>query len=328
VQRTADPRFIHVFDVRRLVVLAEVARAGSLSAAAVTLSYTTSAVSQQITALERDVGCALLVRGPSGARLTPAGTRLLDHAPTILGAISSAERDLARLASTGPGVVRIASFASAAAAILPPALARLRTVFPGVGVELVAVDPSDGVALLRTGEVDAAMITEVPGDSAEFPDVATVGVYDDEFFVVLPLAHPLADRIELPFSALAQENWVVSSETGECPDTRVFRTACKRAGFEPSVTFRAEDYPTVQGLVAAGLGVSLVPSLAAANARLDVAVRRVAGIRPVRRISIATKTAPTPKSMLGALVALVAAAGSQLTDDAVYSVPAHAFSVA
>ncbi|MBJ7339238.1 LysR family transcriptional regulator [Mycolicibacterium sp.] len=317
-----------MFDVRRLAVLQEIARSGSLSAAAAVMSYTTSAVSQQVTALERDLGCTLLVRGPSGAQLTPAGARLLEHVPAILGAITAAERDLASLSGTGAGVVRIASFASAAAVILPPALARLRAVVPGVDVELVGADPEDGVALLRTGDVDAAMVTEVPGGRPEFPDITTVGVYDDEFLVVLPLGHPLSDRIEIPFAGLATEKWIVSSESGTCPDTRVFRTACQRAGFEPSVTFRAADYGTVQGLVAAGLGVSLVPSLAAAGARTDVVVRRVTGNRPSRRIAIATASSPAPKSVLAIVVDLVTAAGSRLTEHAVYSIPVHASSVA
>ena len=317
-----------MFDVRRLVVLQEVARAGSLSAAAAALNYTTSAVSQQITALERDLGTVVLVRGPSGAKPTPAGARLLEHVPAILGAVAAAERDLVRLAAPGPGVVRIASFTSAAAAILPPALVRFRAVCPGVAVELVSSDPDEAVRLLRNDDVDAAMITEVPGERAEFSGVSTTAVFDDEFYVVLPTGHRLAERVDVPFAALADENWVVSSATGDCPDTRVFRSACRSAGFEPAVTFRAEDYPTVQGLVAAGLGISLVPSLAAANARADVAIRRVSGVRPVRRIAIATRTPPAPRTVLGTLVGLVATAGSRITADAVYSVPATAFSVA
>ncbi|WNG89105.1 LysR substrate-binding domain-containing protein [Mycobacterium sp. ITM-2016-00317] len=317
-----------MFDVRRLVVLQEIARAGSLSAAAAALSYTTSAVSQQVAALERDLGCTLLQRGPSGTRLTEAGARLLEHVPVILGAIAAAEQDLTELSTSRRGVLRIASFASAAAAILPPAIARVRAALPGVEVELVAADPDDGVDLLRAGDADAAMVTEVPGDRPEYPGIATVGVYDDEFFAVLPLSHRLAERAEVPLAALARENWVVSSQTGACPDTRVFRNACKRAGFEPSVTFRAEDYSTVQGFVAAGLGVSLVPSLAAAQARRDVAVRRVTGHRPLRRVSVATVSAPTPGSMLAAVVGLITAAGSRLSDDGVYSVPAHVSSVA
>ncbi len=310
------------------MVLTEIARAGSLSAAATALNYTTSAVSQQVTALERDLGCALVVRGPSGARLTPAGAKLLDHVPIIVGAITAAERDLARLTSPTPTALRIASFTSAAAVILPPAIARVRAALPGVTVELVGVDPDDGVALVRAGEADAAMVTEVPGEPTAFPGLDTAAVYDDEFFVVLPTSHPLTDRAEIPFAALSRENWVVSSETGVCPDTRVFRTACQRAGFEPSVTFRAEDYGTVQGLVAAGLGVSLVPSLAAAGVRPDVALRRVAGSRPVRRIAIATPASPAPSSLLATVIAMVAAAGARLNDKPLYSIPAHAFSVA
>lgn len=317
-----------MFDVRRLIVLQEIARAGSLSAAAASLSYTTSAVSQQVTALERDLGCRLVHRGPSGARLTEAGARLLEHVPAILGAITAAERDLADLTSPRRGLVRIASFSSAAAAILPPAIAGVRALLPGVEVELVAVDPEDGVELLRTGAADAAMITEVPGDRPEFPGVNTVGVYDDEFYAVLPRAHPLAGRAEVPLTALAAESWVLSSQTGVCPDTRVFRNACRRAGFEPSVAFRAEDYATVQGFVAAGLGVSLVPSLAAARVRDDVAVRRLTDHRPVRRICVATASAPRPASMLAAVVGSIAAAGARLADEAVYSVAAHASSVA
>ncbi len=163
-----------MFDVRRLVVFREVVRAGSLSAAAAALSYTTSAVSQQIAALEREVGVALLVRGPNGARPTPAGHTLLDHSTDILTAIERAERDLVRPESTA--VLRVASFASAAAAILPAALAELRFAHPHLRPTLVAADPDDGVALLTDGEVEAAVITEVPGERSPYPGVVTAPV--------------------------------------------------------------------------------------------------------------------------------------------------------
>jgi len=317
-----------VFDVRRLRVLQEVARCGSLSGAAASLNYTTSAVSQQISALERDIGIALLVRGPSGARPTPAGSRLLEHAERILDAVAKAEHDLQSLATASPDLIRVASFTSAATAILPRALARFRTRHPRTEVRLVEADPDDGVALLASGGADAAIITEVPGERSQYPDVVAVPVYDDEFFVVLPPNHRLAGAVEVSLPALAAEQWVVSSATGTCPDTRVFHNACRHAGFEPSVTFRAEEYSTVQGLVAANLGVSLVPSLASAGARVDVAVRRVAGRRPVRRIAVATAAAPERGTALATLVALVQGVGSRLAADAVYSVPARPFSVA
>jgi DNA-binding transcriptional LysR family regulator len=317
-----------VFDVRRLVVLQEVVRCGSLSAAAVALNYTTSAISQQITALERDIGSTLLVRSPTGVRPTAAGTRLLEHAGAILGAITAAERDLQRLSTAQPGVLRVASFASAAATILPRAIARFRVLSPGVDIELVSADPEEGVELLANGGADAAVITEVPGEAPEFPRVHSVAVYDDEFFVVLPAGHRLASIVEVPFAALASEQWIVSTETGTCPDVRVFQRACRNAGFNPSVTFRTEDYSTVQGLVAANLGVSLVPSLAAAGIRTDVALRRVAGRRPVRRISVATAGPPTGGAPLATFVTLVREASARLSADAVYSVPERPFSVA
>lgn len=314
--------------MRRLLVLQEVARCGSLSGAASALSYTTSAVSQQITALERDVGAVVLVRGPWGARPTPAGTRLLEHAERIIAAITAAEKDLKRLAAASPDVIRVASFTSAAAAIVPRALAPLRTRHPRTEVRLVDADPDDGVALLATGGAEAAIITEVPGERSQYSDVVAVPLYDDEFYVVLPATHRLAAAAEVPLAALAGEQWVVSSATGICPDTRVFHNACKHAGFTPSVTFRAEDYSTVQGLVAANLGVSLVPSLAASSARPDVAVRRVAGRRPVRRIAVATAGQPQAGTALATLVALLQHVGDRLTADAVYSIPARPFSVA
>jgi DNA-binding transcriptional LysR family regulator len=315
-----------VFDVRRLVVFREVVRSGSLSAAAATLSYTTSAVSQQIAALEREVGVALLVRGPSGARPTAAGRRLLDHAETILAAVERAERDLA--APESDEVLRVASFSSAAAAILPAALSQLRAAHPGLRPTLVAADPDEGVALLHDGGADAAVITEVPGERPQYPGVFTAPVYDDEFFVVLPRQHRLAHLESVALADLAEEDWIVSSATGVCPDIKVFQKACRSAGFTPSVTFRSEDYTTVQGLVAANLGVSLVPSLAAAQARNNVAVRRVAGPRPVRRISMATLEEPSAGTALATLVRLVQGVGARLSNDAAYSVPARPFSVA
>jgi DNA-binding transcriptional LysR family regulator len=327
VKRRGALSVLVVFDVRRLVVLREVARAGSLSAAAASLSYTTSAISQQITALERDVGSTLLVRSPSGAHPTPAGARLLEHARVILAAVAAAERELERLA-TGGGVLRVASFASVSATILPTVLARFRMVLPAAELQLVAADPDEGVAMLTNGAVDAAVITEVPGEEPEFRGVHTVPVFDDEFFVVLPVSHRLAAAAQISFGALADEPWVISSATGTCPDTRVFYQACRTAGFSPSVTFRADDYATVQGLVAANMGVSLVPSLAAAGARDDVVVRRVAGHRPVRRIAVATTKAPRAETPLATLVSLLRAVGARLAADGAYSVPAHPFSIA
>lgn len=321
-----------VFDVRKLAVFTEVVRCGSMSSAAATTRYTTSAISQQITALERELGHQLLVRTSSGVHPTPAGARLVDHAAVILAAIDAAERDLHKAAAPESGVVRIASFSSAASEILPRTVARLREAFPRTEVRLVAADPDDGTELLREGEVEVCVITEVPGDRNEHQDLCTTPLFDDEFFVVLPSGHRLAGVREVPLAALAAEQWVVSSATGTCPDARVFLDSCRRAGFTPSVSFRAEDYSTVQGLVAAGLGVSLVPSLALRSARDDVVIRPVVGPPPVRRIALATNTPPAPGGPVAALLSVARAVGAQRSTDRsprpAYTVPARPVSVA
>ncbi|SIR98272.1 LysR family transcriptional regulator [Williamsia sterculiae] len=317
-----------MLDVRRLPILQAVVRHGSLTAAAGALRYTTSAVSQQIAALEREVGTPLLIRGPGGARPTVAGEKLLEHAARILGAVDFAEQDLQRIATAGPDVIRLASFSSAASALLPKAIGRFRDAYPTTEVRLVSADPEDGVALLGTSGVDAAVVTEVPGDGPEFPGLYTAPVYDDEFLVVLPLHHRLATLREVQLEKLADENWIVSSASGICPDTKVFRNACAEAGFDPMVTYRSDDYQTVQGLVAANLGVSMVPSLAAGTARGDVAVRRVARRRLVRRVSLALTEPPPAGSALGSLVSLVQHVGTTLGTDRAYSVAERPLNIA
>lgn len=299
-----------MFDVRRLLVLRQVVQCGSLTAAAAVLNYTTSAVSQQISALERELGQPLLVRGPFGVQPTQAGTVLLEHSARILSAVSAAEAELTRLHASGE-VLRVATFASVAATLLPGPLVRLRTANPSVALELVSADPDDGVALLRHGEVEAAFVTSVPAAPPEYEDVHVTPAYDDEFLVVLPVRHRLAAAAEVPLRALASEQWLVSSATGKCPDTKVFRAACRHAGFTPSVTFRSEDYGAVVGLVGANAGVSMVPSLAAPSTRPDVVLRRVAGPKPVRRIGIATARPPADGSVLGLFVGLVRSMGSR-----------------
>lgn len=312
--------------MRRLVVFRAVVRAGSLSAAAAALNYTTSAVSQQIAALERELGVTLLTRGSAGARPTAAGQQLFDSAAEILSAVDRAERKLAQPESEN--ALRVASFDSVAATILPSALAELRTVRPRLRPTLVAADPDAGVALLNAGEVDAAVITEAPGEPPHYSGVVITHLYDDEFFLVLPQRHRLAGRGEVPLAELADEDWVVSSATGVCPDARVFQNACRSAGFEPSVAFGSEDYPTLQGLVAANLGVSVVPSLAAAHPRPGVVIRGIAGPRVWRRVALATLRCPDAGTALGALVKVTQAIGKRLVNDSAYRLSERPFSVA
>ncbi|MGW0038519.1 LysR substrate-binding domain-containing protein [Gordonia sp. NPDC003376] len=299
-----------MFDVRKLTVFAEVARRGSMSAAATATAYTTSAVSQQVTALERDLGHDLFIRTPNGVRLTSVGQRLLRHVPDLLDQITETERDLERAACADARPVRLAAFSSAASTIVPPSLVRLRRAIPDVDVQILVADPDDGIALLTDGDADACVVTEVAGTGPFYRGVVTAPVCDDEFLAVLPRSHRLAASTAIPLRALAGEQWIVSSATGRCPDAQVFRRACDTAGFIPDVSFESQDYATVQAMVAAGLGISLVPTLAMQSVRDDVTIRPIAGPRPSRRIAVATPAVPAPKSPVAILVGLLQSAGA------------------
>jgi DNA-binding transcriptional LysR family regulator len=272
-------------DVRLLKVLREVALRGSFSAAADALSYSQPAVSQQIARLEAQVGVKLLERGPKGIRLTPAGEALVRHTERILAQLAEAQAELSEIASSARGRLRIAAFATAAGTIVPLAVSEFRRLRPGVQVELSLLDPPDSIPALRRGDFDLA-ITEEGGFEAD-PDLSGLGVerlMDDVLYAALPGDHPLATRRAIALSDLVHEDWMLVGLQGTCQDTNIVLRACAQAGFEPRVAYTSDDYFAIQGLVASGMGVALVPGLALASTREDVAVRPLRGRPPYRRV--------------------------------------------
>src|SRR3954447_25888028 len=181
-----------VFDAGRLRVFREVVRRGSLSAAAEALSFTQPAVSRQIAALEREAGAQLLERTPRGIRLTGAGRVLLGHAEAILDRMATARAQVASVASLTGGRLRIGSFQTANATIVPRAIAAFARAHPHVELSLVEATTLDAIARLRAGEVDVAVLTHLP--EVEGADVELVLLVDDEIFVALPAGHALAHK--------------------------------------------------------------------------------------------------------------------------------------
>jgi DNA-binding transcriptional LysR family regulator len=297
-----------MLDVRRMRVLREVALRGSFSAAAEALSFTQSAVSQQIAALEREAGTVLVERSARGVRLTEAGEALVRHTEAIVARLAEAEAELEAIAGLRGGRVRMAAFESAGATLMPLAIAAFRTRHPAVELSLTLSEPEDCVPLLRSGDLDLAIVFEsavdAPGDG-----IARVHLLEDPMFLVLPRDHPLAGRRRLRLADLAGEAWIGGHADCEC--NRLMARACARAGYEPRIAFETDDYAAMQGLVAAGVGVSLIAELGLATVRDDVVVRDLGGETPVRQVFAATRAAGYRSPAAQAMVEIVSDVASR-----------------
>src|SRR5215212_2516302 len=230
-----------MLDVRRMRVLREVAVHGSFSAAADALSFTQSAVSQQIAALEREAGTTLVERSARGVRLTDAGQALVEHADVILARLADAEAELEAIAGLRGGRLRLAAFPSAGASLMPEAIAVFRGRHPAVELTLEPAEPGPGLAKLRAGEVDIALDITVAFRPPPDDGVDRLHLLDDPMYVALPSNHPLAHKRGLKLDELAEESWILGS-TNSCPDASVFLRACQLAGFEPHIAFNHDDY--------------------------------------------------------------------------------------
>jgi DNA-binding transcriptional LysR family regulator len=280
-----------MFELRHLRVLREVARLGSLSAAAESLAYTQPAVSQQMAALERRAGMPLLDRTTRGVRLTQAGEALLRHAEAILAEQRLAERELEAIAGLRGGRVRMASFPTAGAALVPEAVSAFIGRYPEVELSVLEAEPEESVPMLRAGELEVALVATTPSQPAEFGElyegIDLHHLLDEPRCALLPAAHRLALRRRLRVEDLAGEVWI---ELGRSParSGRVFLASGAGSDAEPRVGFHSDDFNVVQGMVAAGAGVAVVPELALANVRDDVTVLSLGRSAPMRTIAAAT----------------------------------------
>lgn len=274
-----------MIDVRRLRVFQEVAARGSFSAAADALSYTQSAVSQQIAALERETGTTLLHRGAGGIRLTDAGRALSSHADAVLARLADAEQELAAIAGLRGGRIRLASFPSAGATLVTEAVSLFRERHPDVELSLAEGEPEDTVPALKRGEFDLAVVFEYSNNLEGIrllEGLDCIHLLDDPVFAVLPVDHALARRKSIRLEELEDESWVGGCLGGVC--NSMLKDWCREAGFHPKLSVESNDHNVQMGLVAAGLGVTLLPELALRVAHPGVAVRQIARPRPTRHI--------------------------------------------
>jgi len=245
----------------QLRTLQEVLLTGSLAAAGARLGFTASAVSQQISALERQTGLVLFERGPRSVRPTAAAHALAARVSAVLGQLDLLEREFQVVAAGQSGVVRLGSFPTASAGLLPQALARLEQSHPGVSFLLDEAEPDDLVPRLRAGSLDLVLVYEYEVVPQAWPtDVDRTVLLREALVVLLPKTHRLVGTGMVALADLHDETWASTRE--DSAGTRSLERLCAAAAFEPRVAYRSNDYAVLRGLVAARLGVALVPGLA------------------------------------------------------------------
>lgn len=281
-----------MIDIQRLAVLREVARAGSFAGAAGALHHTPSAVSQQIAALERSTGLPLVNRSTRGVTLTDAGRLLLSTADTVHAEVRAAERQLQYFHTDGPRTLTVATFSSAGASLLAPALTALVDERPDTAITVLEAEPDDALAHLRSGDVDLALVYHYGARKPPIHWTAQAGAGDyvslveDPLRLVVPDAYSLVHEPTVDIADLTSNRWISGwGDTGDVLDS-----LAGVAGFRPDIACRASDYRFMTALVAAGVGVALIPQLALQPQRGVQAltlspepVRHVGAYQPRRR---------------------------------------------
>jgi len=291
-------------DLRRLRALRAVADHGTLAAAADALHLTPSAVSQQLSALEREVGHALLEPSGRSVRLTPAAHVLLGHADALFAQLEKLEGDLAAQDAAPRGEVRIGGFPTALAGLLAPAAPPLRAVAPAVTLRVQEAETPEAVAMLVARDVDLILAMECSSaprrDDTRFHREELLG---DVLDAVLPVDHPLAGRARIDLADLEGETWVAPPIGWSCDE--VFMGSCRTAGYSPRIAHRAGDWQATMGLVAGGLGISLVPRLAHTAPPPGVVIVPLTGVPPKRHVFVACRagaeSSPAIRAVLDAL---------------------------
>ncbi|MBF6331989.1 LysR family transcriptional regulator [Nocardia transvalensis] len=271
-----------MLESRHIKTFLEVVRSGSYSAAARSLGYTQPAITQQMKALEREVGMPLFTRMGRGLQLTEAGTALARHAEIIVSDLAAAHNQLRALAKLESGLVRLCAFPSANATFVPRAAANLLADHPGIRVELQEAEPPESLWRLNRGECDIALAFTYQESHAEpSAEVVRIALMEDLLTVLLPAGHPLARHHSVRLGDLAEERWIAG-----CPRCRAnLLHLCAEENFVPDIVFTTDDNLAVQSLVAAGVGVALMPALVLSFLCHPEVTGRVLAGRPTRRVS-------------------------------------------
>ncbi|MDQ0387784.1 DNA-binding transcriptional LysR family regulator [Streptomyces sp. DSM 42143] len=273
------------WEIRKLRILRTLRERGTVTATAEALNMTPSAVSQQLTNLSRQLGVELLRARGRRVELTDAARLVLRHAEAVFEQLERADTELAAYVHGDAGEVRVGAFSTAVPALVVPAVTALRTTHPGVSVRVRETEAQEAYELLAAGDVDLALSLAAQAPTAADPRFTRVPLFADPLDVALPDGHPLSRTEGLRLADLAAEPWIFG---GSGPWSDITRAACETAGFRPHRAHSAAGWTAILAMVEAGMGVALVPRMAAVP-RAGVAMRELRTDRPVRHVVAAVR---------------------------------------
>ncbi|MER5945025.1 LysR family transcriptional regulator [Streptomyces sp. NPDC001904] len=273
------------WDVKKLVILRTLSERGTVTATARALQMTPSAVSQQLTNFAKQLGVPLLEAQGRRVRLTDAAHLVLRHGEAVFAQLERADAELAAHLRGESGTVRVAAFSTAVPALVVPAVRALRADRPGITVRVREAEAAQAYELLAAGDVDLALSLAAHAPTARDARFTRVPLLADPLDVALPAGHPLAGKPGLRLADLAGEPWIFG---GSGPWSEITTTACEAAGFVPEQAHSAAGWTAILAMVEAGMGVALVPRMAAAR-RDGVVMCALGADRPVRHVVAAVR---------------------------------------
>lgn len=290
-------------DLGRLRALRELSVRKTMAAVAEAMYVSPSAVSQQISLLEQELGIDLIERRGRRVELTIAGHNLVRRVDRIFAEIESARADIAELKQVIAGDLRVAAFPSVAAAIIPGTIRSLHNAHPRLTIHFDELEPEESLAALRSWQTDVALIDDlnVPPGALD-PNIETLPLLEDVFNVMVGLDHPLAERATVTLAELREDRWVI--DTASSTYTRMLTDACQATGFTPNILARCKGFEVSIALIKAGCAIAFLPGLRASHDLEDVWVCRVQPeIR--RRISVAFRKGEKRSPALQAFLAQI-----------------------
>jgi DNA-binding transcriptional LysR family regulator len=294
-----------MLDVRKLIMLRAVAAEGSIAAAGRALRYTRSAVSQQLTALENEVGAALIDRTGNHVTLTAVGRNLVEHAERILAELRAAEAMLSSDAAGITGLLRVGVPFREGPRIMSRALTEVRSRFPGMEIRLAATTDEEGAEAVRRDQLDMVIVSRYgAAHPRTAPGLREWVLGHDPLRLCVPAEHPLASTESCALAQLRDESWIV------CPDStlgQLTMSLCATAGFEPRVAATVNDIGTAIGLVGIGWGVTIAPELTPAGTEAKLVRLPIAGIDAVRHSVVIVRDGEHLSPRIAAAIAAVRA---------------------